>query len=171
MCLQPILLRGEGLAAPPQSFLKQFRPPSCIGNPLNFDEGQIKGKAALMADQARESNREKPRSNQPRLWGHYWHLSSRPWNPRVCTFLILIFSHGLMAPCFQLRFGRINNLRLQLGFPAHVSRGGVRRVGLLHQRDPQRHEGRGGEGRKTTSTERWVWFAWWGVTVMCLLPK
>lgn len=71
----------------------------------------------------------------------------RPWNPRVCTFLILIFSHGLMAPCFQLRFGRINNLRLQLNFPAHVSRGRVRWVGLLHRRPPQRHRSR---ERKTT---------------------
>lgn len=71
-------------------------------------------------------------------------LASLPrlWNPRVCTFLILIFSHGLMAPCFQLRFGHINNLRLQLDFPAHVSKSRVRWVELLHQRPSQRQRGR-----------------------------
>lgn len=64
-----------------------------------------------------------------------------PWNPQVCTFLILIFSHGIMAPCFQLRFGHINNPQLQLGFPAHVSKGRVRQVWLPHKRPPQRHGG------------------------------
>lgn len=68
-----------------------------------------------------------------------------PWNPQVCTFLILIFSHGIMALCFQLRFRHINNPQLQLSFPAHVSRGRVRQVGLPHKRPPQRPGG--GEGK------------------------
>lgn len=68
-----------------------------------------------------------------------------PWNPQVCTFLILIFSHGIMAPCFQLRFRHINNPQLQLGFPAHVSRGRVRQVGLPSQKTSSKAWGWGGK--------------------------